>query len=369
MLDIIFANGFSNPDTDSPENTQGQINTALIRTPKNTFDHYIFNEGASLSSRGIVRVDVDNDGDHDILLTNNNGPLQLWVNNRPSQNWIGMSLDSNFASAEVTTNFRILRRHKPTDSFLSSSDPRISIQLEEQEAVHSIKLSFLNKAPVTYHNPEHNRYLELGITEKITTQSHADNYSIKVPKEIKNKKNKITKFRLLDISQKIEELEIIKERKDFTKLRTIKIALNDKTLEVRTASIETLRTLETEIGIHWLIDRLDISKDPDEICAIADAFFHFYSEEEACRQNKGLAIPKLSHLAMSHAQNDVRLCTLRALSETRSTRAALTAEAILYQSPPEEIELAAHRILKKIRRTNNTHDSDLRRSPSVNTLN
>ncbi len=87
-------------------------------------------------SRGVASGDIDNDGDIDALITNNNGPVELLINQlEPTGQWLGLDLrmDSQQArpalGAVVHLYFadgsQILRTVQTSGSFLSAHDPRV----------------------------------------------------------------------------------------------------------------------------------------------------------------------------------------------------------------------------------------------------
>ena len=347
QLDIVFANGFSIPDPDSPSNTQGLPNTALMGSRQGHYERYVFREGASLSSRSVARIDIDNDGDHDLLVTNNNGPIQLWINNGNTQNWVGLTSISDVTSTTIKTNIRTFHRDKAVSSFLSSSDPRVSIQLQENEIVSNIEVNFSDGTQKNYTNPKHNQYLNTPLSPPDSTGTL--NAKTAAPKRTALH-HPSRNFNALSKTEKIDQLTEISRSKNRKRLDVINTALKDKKLNVRIASIKALQAIEAEVGVHWLIDRLHETKETEEICAITDAFHHYFSEEEACTQNKHLAIPALTKIAISHDNEKVQLCALQALSMTRATRAALAAEAILLTMPSEEIRNAANAVLRNVRR-------------------
>src|SRR6185369_12173625 len=48
--------------------------------------------GTSEVGRGAAFGDIDNDGDVDVLVGNNNGPARLLLNQTPVRHWIGLRL-------------------------------------------------------------------------------------------------------------------------------------------------------------------------------------------------------------------------------------------------------------------------------------
>ncbi len=101
-------------------------------------------------SRGTAVGDVDNDGDADLLIVNNQGParlLQNQVGNR--RHWLGLRLlgaggrrDQLGARVEVELAAgRVLHRRARADaSYCSANDPRVLVGLGEAEAVESVRV-------------------------------------------------------------------------------------------------------------------------------------------------------------------------------------------------------------------------------------
>ena len=102
-----------------------------------------FGFGQSEVSRGAAFGDVDNDGDTDVMIFNNNGPTRLLLNQVGNRNhWLGFRLllkdqqrDSFQARIEVLTDDgKVLWRRVHTDgSYCSASDPRVLIGLGENK--------------------------------------------------------------------------------------------------------------------------------------------------------------------------------------------------------------------------------------------
>jgi len=100
-------------------------------------------------SRGAAVGDVDNDGDADVLVTNNNGPARLLLNQVGNQNhWLGLRLvgksgrDMLGALVEVVvTENSVLRRRVRTDgSYLSGNDPRVLVGIGQSLKVKAVRV-------------------------------------------------------------------------------------------------------------------------------------------------------------------------------------------------------------------------------------
>ncbi len=99
--------------------------------------------------RGAAFGDVDNDGDTDILVSNNNGPARLYLNQTGNRNhWLGLRLvgkagrDMLGAQVEIVVDDkRILRRRVRTDgSYLSGNDPRVLVGLGATTRVKAVRV-------------------------------------------------------------------------------------------------------------------------------------------------------------------------------------------------------------------------------------
>jgi enediyne biosynthesis protein E4 len=87
--------------------------------------------------RGMAVGDVDNDGDLDVLVGNDSGPLQLLINGAAPARWLGLRLltasgrDALGARVEVAIagGRPVWRRARADGSYASANDPRVHVGL------------------------------------------------------------------------------------------------------------------------------------------------------------------------------------------------------------------------------------------------
>jgi len=150
-----------------------QPNQVYSQVESGRFEERTGAAGADLSisevSRGAIPGDVDNDGDPDLLITNNAGPARLFVNNLDSESsWLGARITARGSGRDLLgTRVGLLRPDQPaiwrrsrTDgSFASSRDPRVSFGLGQSATEIAIEIPFPNGLRRRYHEVPRNRYL------------------------------------------------------------------------------------------------------------------------------------------------------------------------------------------------------------------
>ncbi len=154
-LDLFIANGAVQllPELVRQKNPfpLGQPNQLFRNNGKGSFVEIM--DQAELQplevSRGAAMGDVDNDGDTDVLVANNNGPVRLLLNQVGSQNhWLGLRLvwksgrDMLGAQVEIVVDEKnTLRRRVRTDgSYLSGSDPRVLVGLGPISKIKAVRV-------------------------------------------------------------------------------------------------------------------------------------------------------------------------------------------------------------------------------------
>jgi len=132
-------------------------------------------------SRGAAFGDLDNDGDVDVVLSQNHGPVRLLLNQSPrTKPWIGLRLVAGEAGQDMLgalvearrSDGRILVRRSHTDgSYLSSSDPRVllglgmaaTVEAEAQvgKAIESVRVTWPDGTSESWQSLEVGAYTSL----------------------------------------------------------------------------------------------------------------------------------------------------------------------------------------------------------------
>ena len=152
----------------------GQPKQLFRNTAKGRFIEVVEQAGPSFKdlevSRGAAFGDIDNDGDTDVLVTNNNGPVRLLLNQLGNHNhWLGLRVvtkngrDALGAQVDVVVKKdQILRRRVRTDgSYLSANDPRVLVGLGNVTQVEAVRVRWPDGSVGEWKKPLTDRYLTL----------------------------------------------------------------------------------------------------------------------------------------------------------------------------------------------------------------
>jgi len=154
-LDLFVANGAVQllPELVRQKNPfpLGQPDQLFRNTGKESFVEIVDEPEFALLEvgRGAAFGDVDNDGDTDFLVTNNNGPARLFLNQVGNRNhWLGLRLvgkagrDMLGAQVEVVVddNRSLQRRVRTDGSYLSGNDPRVLVGLGAATRVKAVRV-------------------------------------------------------------------------------------------------------------------------------------------------------------------------------------------------------------------------------------
>jgi hypothetical protein len=121
-------------------------------------------------SRGAAFGDIDNDGDADVLVVNNNGPARLLMNNVDNPNhWLGLTLldsaNRHALGARVAVTRAddavLWRRVRADGSYASANDPRVLVGLGPNTRVPKVRVYWPSGRVEAWTNPPIDRYTTL----------------------------------------------------------------------------------------------------------------------------------------------------------------------------------------------------------------
>jgi len=102
-------------------------------------------------SRGAAFGDVDNDGDTDVVVANNSGPIRLLINHVGSRrHWVGVRVLGRHPRDMVGARVGIVRATGPTlwrraradGSYASANDPRVLVGLGDTAKIAKIRVEW-----------------------------------------------------------------------------------------------------------------------------------------------------------------------------------------------------------------------------------
>jgi hypothetical protein len=101
-------------------------------------------------ARGAAFGDIDNDGDIDVLVTANNGPVRLLRNDLPARKWVVFDVQGPGLGIGARIEVRakglppLWKRVHTDSSYLSASDPRPHFGLGTAEAIEQVRVHWLD---------------------------------------------------------------------------------------------------------------------------------------------------------------------------------------------------------------------------------
>jgi enediyne biosynthesis protein E4 len=121
--------------------------------------------------RGAAFGDIDNDGDTDVVIANNNGPLRVLINNVGNRkHWLGLRLVAGARPRDMLgARVAIVRRNGPTlwrraradGSYASANDPRVLVGLGDSTEMPTVRVTWPDGRTDEWTNTAIDRYATL----------------------------------------------------------------------------------------------------------------------------------------------------------------------------------------------------------------
>lgn len=373
--DIYLANGRGLPDPDASHVTQRQNNLVYTNTHDGKF---IVQSGedpkvSGMSSRGVVTADLNNDGQLEILISNNNDAVQLMeISNEYQHHWIGLSLSEkkDWQGGKIIVsgaNRKFVHHISYKQNLFSQSDPRIHFGLGDWASAVDImlisrqgeELLFTNVIPDHYYyiNFENSNIQPIDYSQKkpllkpyftIATDEELINWArLLLNTEPVNKNDVINLWQVANSSVKKEILSLVKSSTSPLALYLQFDALRSNNSSLIKQAIDILAVQELEFSISWLTPLLS-HNDHSVVCRVASTLRFFFDEEEAVVYRKQLSVaPMLRQLPQASPQS--QSCILDAIAAAENKRAISGLIVLLANTTHHEVLTKTIRALGLLR--------------------
>jgi hypothetical protein len=122
-------------------------------------------------SRGAAFGDVDNDGDTDVVVANDNAPLRLLINSVGSRrHWVGVRVEGRHRRRDIVgARVGVMRANAPTiwrraradGSYASANDPRVLVGLGDTSKIDKIRVEWPDRTADEWTKVPVDRYTTL----------------------------------------------------------------------------------------------------------------------------------------------------------------------------------------------------------------
>ena len=121
-------------------------------------------------SRGVAFGDIDNDGDIDCIVSNNNDKAELLLNKgAPKNNWIGFELEGRSCNQQAIGSKIIITTDSgnqtayvnPAGSYLTSNDKRVLFGIDQDKLIINLEIEWPGSDKETFSNLTPNFYYKI----------------------------------------------------------------------------------------------------------------------------------------------------------------------------------------------------------------
>ena len=175
-LDIFVANGhvIDNINLFNKDYKHAQNNQIYLNQKNGYFLDITKNVGKDILHRAVSRGsafgDIDNDGDADIMISNNNGKARILINEgKPKNNWIGIELEGRSCNRQAigskitisTESSNQATWVNPAGSYLTSNDTRVVFGINNDQLVKSMIVDWPGSGQEVFTELEPNQYYKI----------------------------------------------------------------------------------------------------------------------------------------------------------------------------------------------------------------
>lgn len=345
-LDLYVANGQTVPDPDSHQLSLTQENDLYLNRSGQEFSRFSGEAQARLpsSSRGAISIDVDNDGQLELLVANNNSRFQLLkVKEGAKQNWVAFvvppSLNSLKKIAVKSDSFTQTKAIHYKQSTFSQSDPRIHFGLGAHDTHVDLHLYHAHSSEIIIKGVEANRYYQISsdgasivplhyqakITklEALIAKANAPQarHLFTIARAKLNRSALVLAWEKMSFQDQLNTLKVLEPKQASIAELLVKLSLQSEHEPLQLQAIELIQQMEWDWSINWLVP-LFTRGSSRVSCKVAQVLVRMFDEEEATLRYKYQAVSSLLW-ALKGSSQSVKICTLDALAASESKRATI----------------------------------------------
>jgi len=321
-LDIFVANGDPSPDFDNPRTTIGQRNQLFHNNRAGGFAEVSKSAGSGFdimrSSRGAAFGDLDNDGDIDIVINNNNEFANVLRNDGGNnRNWLNIKLTGTRSNKNGIGAFvkmtagklQQINEVRSGSSYLSQSDTRLHFGLGVEKSIDRIDIRWPSGLTQSIKEVDANQFITITEGED----------KVQMDKRVKPGPSKIIRRHGTDSMDTDAILQALKSRDP----------------QKKKAAITSLKDVDDEATIDMAIEPVILTFEDSnkEVRREAVTFFcKLFKEEQtilrATIHRRRLAVVPLLNL-LNDPEPEVRLEAIKALGYSESYRAIIPVAKML----------------------------------------